>query len=255
VTSRGYGRGCETWTIAHEIFYGSPGEDEVWQDLEELIFNTEFPHASGQALRVFATSIDSGGHFTQAVYSFCEKHSRRKVFAVRGSPGREKHIKNGVQKVDIDWRGQLRKRGLLLWHVGTNLAKDLLHSRLQLTQPGPGYLHFSNELSDEWFKQLAGEARAERVGIHGRESRWTPLRKRVEAWDCAVYGTWLETHLDLTKKPAKFWDDLEARVQPIVADLFGEQNLQRTVPAAIIARTTISSGSVSLAGWKRGASA
>ena len=53
-TVRGYGRGCETWTIAHEILYGSPGADEVWQELEDLIFNTEFPHAAGTALRDIA---------------------------------------------------------------------------------------------------------------------------------------------------------------------------------------------------------
>ncbi len=224
-TVRAYGRGCETWAIDHEIFWGSPGEDDVWNDLEDYLFDTEFQHASGQTLRIFATSIDTGGHFTHAVYSFAEKHAKRRVFALKGASGKEKHIKNGVQKVDIDWRGRLRKRGLLLWHVGTNLAKDLLHSRLQLTKPGPGYMHFSNELSDEWFKQFTGEARAERVGVHGRESRWTPLRKRVEAWDCATYGIWLETHLELAKKPARFWDELEARVQPIMTDLFAQPPL------------------------------
>lgn len=220
VTVRGYGRGLETWTIAHEILYGSPGEDEVWRELEEILFETEFQHASGQTLRIAACSIDSGGHYTQAVYAFAEKHSRRKVFAVKGASGREKHIKNGAQKVDIDWRGRLKKRGLILWHVGTNLAKDLMHSRLQLTKPGPGYMHFSNELTDEWFKQMAGEARAERHGVHGREHRWTPLRKRVEAWDCATYCIWLEVQLELGRKSAKFWDDLEEKVQPMVSDLF-----------------------------------
>ncbi len=251
-TVRAYGRGCETWTIAHEIFYGSPGEDEVWQDLEDLIFNTDFPHASGQLLRIHATSIDSGGHNTQAVYAFCDKHSRRKVFAVKGSSGREKHIKNGVQKVDIDWRGRLKKRGLLLWHVGTNLAKDLLHSRLQLTRPGPGYMHFSSGLTDEWFKQFAGEARAERVGNNGRESRWTPLRKRVEALDCAVYGVWLETHLDLAKKPARFWDDLEARVQPVINDLFDRTAPPTPASPVIMTRSTGGTNGASLIGWKRG---
>ena len=227
VTVRGYGRGCETWTIAHDILYGSPGEDDVWGELEDLLFGTEFHHASGQVLRIHATAIDTGGHFTHAVYAFAEKHTRRRVFAVKGASVREKHIKNGTQKVDIDWRGRLKKRGLILWHVGTNLAKDLLYSRLQLTQPGPGYMHFSKELSDEWFKQFAGEARAERNGQGGRESRWTPLRKRVEAWDCATYCVWLETHLDLAKKPARFWDDLEAVVQPVVPDLFADSSADR----------------------------
>ena len=228
VTIRAYGRGLETWTVAHEIIYGSPGEDDVWNDLEDILFETEYTHASGQTLRIAACAIDSGGHYTQAVYAFCEKHARRKVFAVKGASGREKHIKNGAQKVDIDWRGRLKKRGLILWHVGTNLGKDMLHSRLALTKPGPGYMHFSNELTDEWFKQMAGEARAERPSARGRESRWTPLRKRVEAWDCATYLVWLETHLDLGRKSAKFWDELEETVQPIVQDLFSSGALQNT---------------------------
>lgn len=238
-TVRGYGRGCQTWTIAHKIYYGSPGEDAVWNDLEELLFDTEFQHSSGKTLRIFATSIDTGGHFTQAVYDFAFRHFHRNVFALRGSPGREKHIKNGVQKVDIDWRGRIKKRGLLLWHVGTNLAKDLLHSRLQLTRYGPGYMHFSDELTDEWFKQIAGEARAESQGTGASETRWIPLRKRVEAWDCAVYIVWLETHFELAKKPAKFWSALEEKVQPAILDLFSAPQeteskapeLQKAVPA------------------------
>ena len=235
ITVRGYGRGLETWTISHEILYGSPGEDEVWRELEEILFETEFQHASGQTLRIAACAIDSGGHYTQAVYAFAEKHSRRKVFAVKGASGREKHIKNGAQKVDIDWRGRLKKRGLILWHVGTNLAKDMLHSRLQLTKPGPGYMHFSNELTDEWFKQMAGEARAERHGVHGREHRWTPLRKRVEAWDCATYLVWLEAQLELVRKTAKFWDELEDKVQPLVGDLFTQPKTesQEAAPAVL----------------------
>jgi terminase, large subunit len=223
ITIRGYGRGLETWTIDHQILYGSPGEDDVWNELEELLFETDYQHASGQTLRVAATAIDTGGHYTHAVYAFCERHARRRVFAVKGYSSREKHIKQGAQKVDIDWRGKTKKRSLILWQVGTNLAKNRLHDRLQLTKPGPGYMHFSHELSDEWFKQMAGEARAERHGVHGREYRWTPLRKRVEAWDCATYLVWLEVHLELDKKTARFWNELEERVQPVVADLFASE--------------------------------
>lgn len=234
----GYGRGCETWSIADRVFFGNPDEDEVWQDLEEFIFETDFQHASGQRLRIAGTAIDTGGHNTHAVYNFCAKHARRKVFAVKGRSGREKHIRDGASKVDIDWRGRLRKNGLVLWFVGTNHAKDLIHGRLQITKPGPGYIHFSHELSDEWFKQYAGEARTTRRTARGEESVWTPTRKRIEKKDCAVYAVWLETYFELAKKSARFWDDLEAKVQPAVGDLFAapqqktEKEPQPTKPAA-----------------------
>ena len=226
----GYGRGCQTWAIAHRVFFGNPNEDEVWDELEEFIFDTDFEHASGQKLRIMGTAIDTGGHNTHAVYNWVAKHTRRKVFAIKGRSGREKTIKDGASKVDIDWRGRLRRHGLVLWYVGTNHAKDLIHGRLQITKPGPGYIHFSRELSDEWFKQYAGEARTTRRTSHGEESAWTPTRKRIEAWDCAVYAVWLETYFELSKKPAKFWNDLEALVQPAVNDLFDVAQLPTPKP-------------------------
>ena len=231
----GYGRGCETWTVAHRIFFGNPDEEEVWHDLEEFLFETEFTHVSGQRLRIAGAAIDTRGHNTHAVYNFCAKHVRRKVFAIGGRSGREKHIRDGASKVDIDWKGRLRKNGLVLWWVGTNHAKDLIHGRLQITRPGPGYMHFSNELSDEFFRQFTGEARTTRRTVRGDESTWTAIRKRVEAWDCTVYTVWLETYFELAKKSPKYWDELEGRVQPVVGDLFEPVNLppQKIVNASL----------------------
>lgn len=220
IATWGYGRGCQTWLIDYRIFYGNPDEDAVWADVAEYLFETKFRHASGQELKIHGTAIDSGGHNTHAVYAFCAANAARRVFAVKGRSGKEKHIKDGATKVDIDWRGRIRKHGALLWQVGTNLAKDLIYGRLQITRPGPGYIHFSKELPDEFFKQMAGEIRAERITAGGTESRWSAIRKRVEAWDCTVYAVWLETHFELGKKTAKWWDQLEEEVQPSMADLF-----------------------------------
>lgn len=224
----GYGRGCETWSIADRVFFGNPDEDEVWADLEEFLFETEFPHESGAMLKIHAAAIDTRGHNTHAVYNWVSKHSKHRVFAIAGRSGREKHIKDGASKVDIDWRGRMRKNGLILWWVGTNHAKDLIHGRLQIEKPGPGYIHFSSELSDEWFKQYTGEARTTRRTIRGEESAWTATRKRVEKLDCAVYAVWLETYFDLGKKPARFWDELESKIQPVVDDIFSPKNIDAT---------------------------
>lgn len=238
----GYGKGCEMWTVAHRVFFGNPDENEVWADLDEFLFETEFMHVSGSRLRITASGIDTGGHNTHAVYNWVSTHDRRKVFATKGRSGREKHICDGASKVDIDWRGRLRKNGLVLWWVGTNHTKDLLHGRLQITKPGPGYVHFSKDLSDEWFKQFTGEARTTRRSSRGgEESAWTATRKRIEAWDCATGVVWLETKLELGKKSAKFWEDLAAKVQPVVGDLFDAPAAKTPVPTAVV-----SSGKISL---------
>lgn len=235
----GFGRGSRMWTIDSQVFFGNPAEDLVWHELEQYLIETRFRHAAGTEVQIFATAVDSGGHHAGAVYEFARRHHARRVFAVKGRSGREKHIKDGAGQVDIDWRGRKYKRGIILWHVGTNLAKDLLHSRLAITRPGPGYIHLSNELSDEWFRQLAGEVRATRDTAYGAQSKWTPIRKRVEVLDCTVYIIWLEVHLELGRKSKSWWDELERRVQPPVGDLFAEQPqeekpgpLDATIPQA-----------------------
>lgn len=208
----GFGRGGEMWTIDHQIFFGNPAEDEVWASTAKYLFETRFQHECGQQMAIYASAIDSGGHHTNAVYEFARKNKVRRVYAVRGRPFGEKHIKDGAGQVDIDWRGKRVKKGVILWHVGTNLAKDLLHSRLQIEKEGPGHVHLAHDLSDEWFRQLSGEVRASRKTSAGVKTLWTAIRKRVEALDCAVYALWVETHLNLIRKTEAWWDALAAKL-------------------------------------------
>lgn len=227
----GFGRGSEMWTIDHQVLFGNPGEDEVWQRLRQYLVETTFPHQAGTEIRITASALDTGGHYTHAAYEFARENKSHGVFAVRGRHVGEKHIKEGSTLVDIDWRGRRRKAGVVLWHVGTNHAKDLLFGRLKVPTQGPGYIHFSNQLSDEWFRQYTGEIRATMRNLNGSQSRWTATRKRVEALDCAVYAVWLEAHLELVRKPASWWDSLEERVQPATRDLFSAPALASGPPS------------------------
>lgn len=214
----GYGRGQQMWTIDHQVFFGNPAEDQVWTDVATYLFEQRFAHETGNELAIHGTAIDSGGHHSNAVYEFARRHKARRVFAVRGRPAGEKHIKDGAGQVDIDWRGKKAKKGVILWHVGTNLAKDLIYGRLQVDKPGPGFINLSHELSDEWFRQFSGEVRATRRTATGTQSRWTAIRKRVETLDCAVYAVWLETHLELSRKKDAWWDALHDKVHTELPD-------------------------------------
>ena len=116
----------------------------------------------------------------------------------------------------------------MLWHVGTNKAKDVLHNRLQIEKPGPGYIHFSADLSERWFKQYTAEVRVPvrtQNGMTG--TRWEcPSGRRNEVGlrrllRLAGRGIRVSSRsYGLAKAPAKFWDDLEARVLPKTQDLF-----------------------------------
>lgn len=245
----GYGLGGRMWTIDTKIIFGNPAEEDVWLDLEEFLFQTEYEHAFGVSQRIYASAIDSGGHHADAVYAFAHKHRGRRVHAIKGSSGRERSIDNGNTRVSYKWSGRKEKHGPVLWHVGTNLAKDRFYSRLDISKPGPGYIHFSNELSDEWFRQMTGEVRATRRGQYGSESRWTPIRKRIEQWDCTAYAVFLEERLDLwTPKNKSFWSKLEEKVQPVVGDLFEQAPSVQTSKRAPMPTTS----GITLDGWKRG---
>jgi phage terminase large subunit GpA-like protein len=216
----GLGTGGEMWTIDHKVIFGNPATTEFWEICEAWIRAAEYQHACGLPIRLHATAIDSGGHHADAVYAFAHRLRALKVHAIRGTPGRERSIENGNTKVGFRWNGKVERQGPVLWHVGTNLAKDRLKARIDIATPGPGYIHFSDQLSDEWFKQLAGEVRATRQLAHGSESRWTPTRKRNEAIDCAAYAIWLEERLGLwAPSKAKFWDALRLEFDP-PEDLF-----------------------------------
>ncbi|AWB32369.1 phage terminase large subunit family protein [Orrella marina] len=214
----GIGKGGELWTVDHHIIFGNPAEDEVWDSLAKYLFESRFQHECGQQMSIYASAIDSGGHHANAVYEFARKNRRRRVFAVRGRPFGEKAIKDGAGLVDIDWRGKRVKQGVVLWHVGTNLAKDLLHSRLQIETDGPGRVHLSNDLSDEWFRQFSGEVRESRRTAAGTKTLWTARRKRVEALDCAVYALWIEAHLNLARKTDAWWEALARKLEAIEPD-------------------------------------
>jgi len=219
----GYGVGGQMWTIDHRVFFGNPAQEEVWVELEDFLFGETYQHASGTTQRIYATAIDSGGHHADAVYVFAHKHRVRRVYAVKGSSGAERSIENGNTKVSFNWRGRREKNAPVLWLVGTNLAKDRMAARMEVTQQGPGYVHLSSENTDEWFRQLAAEDRVTIRGQHGTTTRWVPNRKRNEVIDMTAYTIWLEERLDLwAPKMRKFWANLEEKVQPAVGDLFDQ---------------------------------
>ena len=217
----GYGLNGQMWTVDHRVFFGNPAQEDVWIELEEFLFGETYAHVSGTTQRIYATAIDSGGHHADAVYAFAHKHRARRVHAVKGSSGAERSIENGNTKVGFTWHGKREKHGPTLWHVGTHLAKDRLASRLEIAQPGPGYVHLSADNTDEWFRQLAAEDRVTVRAQYGTQTRWVPNRKRNEVIDMTAYAIWLEERLGLwSPKKKRWWDALEAIVQPSIDDLF-----------------------------------
>lgn len=218
VTVWGWGRGEECWVVDHMVIQGNPADERDWDRLDEYL-KTKFAHEGGQKLQIEAVGVDTGGHFTHQSYNFCRLRSARRVLALRGSTRQGNPVKGRSSLQDVNYRGQVIKRGVRLWEVGTDTAKDLLFGRLKIDRDGPGRVHFSRDLPAEWYTQLTAEARLLQKTATGEQWRWVKREPRNEALDCAVYAIFAAHMLDLPRYTGTMWDRLEERVNPMQGDL------------------------------------
>lgn len=224
------GRGEESWCVDYSVIPANPADERDWEKLDAYL-DTPFQHAGGQTLRIEAAAVDTGGHFTHQAYNYCRLRERRKVFAVRGDPMPSKMVKGKATVQDVNWRGKVLKRGVRLWYVGTDTAKDLIYGRLMVTQPGPGYVHFSQDLPPDFYHQLTAESRVPQRTGRGLEYKWVNTKRaRNEALDCTVYATFCTHALGLHTYTAKMWERLEQAIQPTTVDMFAQ-----AAAAAIVA--------------------
>ena len=216
----GWGEGMECWVIDHQAIWGSPSGEEPWLELDRLLATPLF-HPSGMPMTISACCIDSGGHHTQEVYQFTRLRRHRKVLAVKGAsrPGRP-ILAARPSKVDISQRGKALQHGAELWMVGTDTAKDWLASRWHLAT-GPGAVHFSKDLPEDYFRQLTSEHRLTRYRHGHRITEWVKAKAdRNEALDLAVYNLAAANFLGLHRMQTGDWAKLRQSVDPPIRDLF-----------------------------------
>lgn len=178
-TVTGWGIGWESWIVGHWIFYGDTKSDMPYGELDNLLLN-KFEDAAGNILTVLVACIDSGGHTTQQVYSFCKTRKNRRVFAVKGASTHSAPI---VSRPTLQHTYKIP-----LYSVGTHAIKDVIFSNLQNTEGGAGAVHFSDVLDHEYFSQLTAEKVITRHHRGYAIRDYYKVRERNEALDCFVYA-------------------------------------------------------------------
>jgi len=199
----GIGRDEESWVLEHEILYGDPSTPQLWTALDSQIART-FETEDGRTLGVRATAIDSGGHFTNTVYQYCHRNFSKRVFAIKGVSGEGKAIAGKPSRNNV-----VKCR---LFPVGVDTAKDLLFARLRIQEEGPGYIHFSDTLNEEYFRQLTAEKIITKF-VRGYKKRiFQKIRTRNEALDCYVYG--LAAYAIINTNVNTIADKIDIRAKP-----------------------------------------
>jgi phage terminase large subunit GpA-like protein len=185
----GWGAGKESWGIEYRVFYGDPGQKEVWSALDDFLSHF-WSYADGEEIGIACTCIDSAGHYTDDVYRFCKTRARRNIFAIvgRGDSG----------KPSVSKPSQNNRRHVLLFTLGVSTIKGSLYSRLRIDRPGPGYCHFPIEpktghrgYDAPYFKGLVSERMIVKR-VRGKERiEWEPRYAgiRNEPLDVRVYAT------------------------------------------------------------------
>lgn len=215
-----WGRGLESWVVDHHIIYGNPASEGDWEPVSEYL-QQRYTHAwSGATLGLSAISIDSSDQ-TQSVYNWVRSQQTRlpQLRAIKGRGEENIPILGPSSLQEINWRGAKIARGIKLWAVGVDTAKDLLLGQLAIAEPGPGCVHFSNQLQREFFEQLTAEQRILTKKAGKEVYVWVKRRPRNEALDCRNYAMHAAMGLGIHKYTDARWQQLEAMVQPAV-DLF-----------------------------------
>ena len=175
----GWARDDESYVIDHKVLYGDPSTPQLWTSLDSHLFTTYMTN-DGRPLPIRASCIDSGGHFTNAVYSYAKKNYPRRVFAIKGVGGEGKAIVGRPSKNNIG--------KCMLFPVGVDTAKDLLFARLRIKEEGAGYIHFHDDLNEEYFRQLTAEKIITKYTRGYKKRVFQKIRPRNEALDCFVYA-------------------------------------------------------------------
>jgi len=182
----GWGAGRQSWGIKYLRLTGDPGAQEVWQQLEAVLTRA-WPTKDGRNLVVVCACVDSQGHHTDEVYSFCHPREQRRVLAIRGG---KDPLADPVSKPSRNNRW-----GCALYTLNVHNFKNDTWSRLMLEHTGPGYCHWPVDegrgYDVEYFSGFLSERLIKKQVAGHWIQRWfkTKEHTRNEPWDCRIYAT------------------------------------------------------------------
>lgn len=235
----GWGAGMERWIIDYQVIWGDPSDERTWAVLDDKL-KARYPHPCGAELTIRATGIDSGGNHTDEVYQFCRLRRWRNIFAVKGAskPGRPV-IAQRPSMMDVTWKGLTERKGVELWFIGTDTAKDWIYNRYPV-EDGPGALHFANDLPDDFFAQCVAERKVTRYVKGFKKIEWVKGKaERNEALDLMVYSLAMAHYLGLHRYKEHDWERVRAALfqaappgeKPITAERVSTPATPRQQPA------------------------
>jgi phage terminase large subunit GpA-like protein len=228
----GWARGKEHWSIAYHVIPGDPMRDELFNQLDEILFK-DYPCAGDTGtlpIRVFGIDMQ---YASPRVYAWARKHPQalqgpagpsaktpRTVVCLKGTD-REDLVLYRPFKVDLADKA----RGLLVWQVGGTCAKKEIYLWLRQERStdeelaaGRGFPHgyFHAPMYDEeYFRQLTAERLVRRVRHGFVEERFEKdEHARNEVLDLHQYNRAAAAVFGVDRFRERHWQELEELLPP-----------------------------------------
>lgn len=193
----GWDRDEQSWGIQRGVIPGRPDAPGVWEEIDNLL-EQEWEMANGMTLRISATFVDSGGHFTSDVYRQCARREMRRVFAIKGEPGEGKAYVRLMKKEKDAPKGTR-------FMIAVDSGKEAILYGAGVEEPGARFMHFpvgdDRGYDLEFFRGLLSEKQM-LVRRRGQNViTWEKVHERNEPLDCRNYAraAYKFFHWDFTK--------------------------------------------------------
>ena len=197
-----WGKDMESWIIDYKFFHGSTGNKEnvVWKNFENFLKSKRYK-LKNITLPITVTAVDSGYNPNpnsekeknieqnnllgeHVVYEFVAKPTISAI-ACRGNPTLKGTL---LKKERVYRKSQLKER----YDTAVNDLKHETYLKLDLKPEYPGRIHFSQDLSDDFFKGFVSEV-------------WTEIKPGLFSWKKIFEDNEpLDTYI-LARAGAEFW--------------------------------------------------
>lgn len=194
----GWGADRQSWSIDAGFLEGDTGDPDnlVWQQLTTLA-ERRYPDAYGNVWPVDLIGVDAGFN-TDAVKNWVRRHPKAK--ALKGEPGWYRPAIGTPAKTDVTYKGKKRKKGALIWPVGTWALKAEFYAFLRKDQPDDGaeiypsgYVHIAQHNDERWCRQVVAENLKERESKGRKIKEWVANGDN-HFHDCRIYAMALMVH-------------------------------------------------------------
>jgi phage terminase large subunit GpA-like protein len=206
----GWSRGERMTVVDYHVIPGDPVRPEAWEKLEVYLAQ-EMLNSFGVRMRTSCTLIDAG-NWQHEVLNFTRERKHLRIYASKGGKSANRPPIGTPSHIDVSGRGKTMRRGLELYMLGVSEIKRMLFERLRSDEsalPADRLIRFSEDLGEEYCRQLVAEVHEPRVG-------WRKVYDRNEALDTMVYAIAAAMHhaVGVHRMRELDWQRLEETLEP-----------------------------------------